>query len=361
MTFDGDASMRPPEGNSVGCRYLRWALELTAEESAERLELLHRLPPEITDVHVHANGAAAAGELSPFAWTQMRSSFPEWSVADSMGVSSLLYGARPIKHLWIPQPYRGIDHRLANRYLADNAAADDMIALCGLPDDAAYTTAQIATGAYAALKMYPHYREPAYGRLAEYFPDWSLSAAQAAGLTAIVHLPVPLSECAPEVIAIARRFPELKIVLAHLGRQALVHDGARRVFETVARCPNVALDTSMRPERQVHELALQTFGPARVLFGSDEPFNLLRYVKVTDPQFGRHNVSLRRYHWVPVQVHYIYAAAAATASLLHFQVISAIFAAVANVFPTEIDNVTASIFNGNAELWLPRRNRRLPE
>jgi hypothetical protein len=355
-----DSLMRPPEGNRVGQKYLQWAREMTAEEAAERMDLLQRLPAHITDVHTHANGADAACELSPFAWTQVRSSFPEWSLDDSAAVTSLLYGDRSITRLWIAQPYHGINHRAANRYLLEHAPLGDMVALCGLPDDPVYTTSEIQRGLYAALKMYPHYREPPYQRLAEYFPDWCLSAAQAAGLAAIVHLPLPLSECVPDVISVARRFPHLKIVLAHLGRQMSADQPARIAFQTAARCQNVAVDTSMRPEQAVHELALQTFGPQRVIFGSDEPFNLLRYVKIFDRVLGRHNVSQRQYHWVPAEVHRAHADAAAAASLLHFQVIRAILAAVARVFPDVVDDVIPRIFDANARAWLTPRGRLCP-
>lgn len=69
-----------------------------------------------------------------------------------------------------------------------------------------------------------------------------------------------------EIAALARRWPKVKIVMAHL-----VGGGERGVLD-VADLPNVLIDTSgSQPEAGLVELAVQRLGPERVLYGSDWP------------------------------------------------------------------------------------------
>jgi len=69
-----------------------------------------------------------------------------------------------------------------------------------------------------------------------------------------------------DVAWLAREYPELTIIMAHL-----TGCGVRGVLE-IADCPNVVVDTSgAPPQRGVVESAVRILGPDRILFGSDGP------------------------------------------------------------------------------------------
>ena len=69
-----------------------------------------------------------------------------------------------------------------------------------------------------------------------------------------------------EIAELARRFPEVPIVMAHL-----TGCGARGVLDVADR-PNVYVDTSGgQPESGILEYAVGQLGPDRVLYGSDWP------------------------------------------------------------------------------------------
>lgn len=69
-----------------------------------------------------------------------------------------------------------------------------------------------------------------------------------------------------DVATLARRFPEVKIIMAHL-----TGCGVRGVL-AVKDCPNVVVDTSgAAPEAGLVEYAVEQLGPDRVLYGSDAP------------------------------------------------------------------------------------------
>lgn len=75
------------------------------------------------------------------------------------------------------------------------------------------------------------------------------------------------------IARIARRFPEMKVLVVHMG--GVGHPGmSGAVVEMAQECPNVYLVGSMVLHTAVLE-AIRTLGADRVLFGSDTPFALM--------------------------------------------------------------------------------------
>lgn len=345
-----DARMRPELGTRVGDLYLRWALDSPGEAEAMLREgVLARLPLEIVDCHAHVNGRGAASDFSDYGWRQRRSSFPEWDLSSHNAVLDMLYRHRSVRTIWMPQPQKGIDHRKANAYILRNKPPSDFATLVGLPDDPDYTLEQIASGSYVALKMYPHYTEPPYTRIAEYFMPWALEAAAGSGMPIILHLPTPLSRCHAELFDLTETFPTLRVVLAHLGREQESTERIERLFAKLATHPGVVADMSMVTSRSLMRLALRALGADRLLYGSDEPFNLLRYVEIDDPRDGRSVVSHHDYHWNKAWARERYGQMAFDAPLVHFQALASLLDAVGDVFgESGSEEALHKIFRDNA-------------
>src|SRR5262249_42299240 len=69
-----------------------------------------------------------------------------------------------------------------------------------------------------------------------------------------------------EIADLARRFPEVTIVMAHL-----TGDQERGVLD-IRDCPNVLIDTSGgQPDAGLVEYAVKKLGAERVIYGSDWP------------------------------------------------------------------------------------------
>lgn len=69
-----------------------------------------------------------------------------------------------------------------------------------------------------------------------------------------------------EIAALARRYPEMTMIMAHMALRW------REGIDAVKDCPNVLVDTSgSDPELGSVEYAVQELGVERVLFGSDGP------------------------------------------------------------------------------------------
>lgn len=81
---------------------------------------------------------------------------------------------------------------------------------------------------------------------------------------------LPHESTAGHVADLARRYPEARIIMAHLGGQA------ESALNQVAPYPNVYTDPSGTPIGAAEvALAAERLGPERVLFGSDLPIGCL--------------------------------------------------------------------------------------
>lgn len=78
--------------------------------------------------------------------------------------------------------------------------------------------------------------------------------------------PFPGESTPDDVAELARRYPDLKLIMAHMGFMW------KCGVDVVADCPNVMVDTSgTDPERGMVEYAVERLGADRVLYGSDAP------------------------------------------------------------------------------------------
>jgi hypothetical protein len=78
-----------------------------------------------------------------------------------------------------------------------------------------------------------------------------------------------------EVREIRRRYPDIVLVIAHLGR-CYTEPHAREALPRLADDPGLFFDTAAVLNPACHRVALEHFGPQRVLYGSDNPILFMR-------------------------------------------------------------------------------------
>jgi hypothetical protein len=338
--------------DDVGATYAGWALSQTAPgELRIRDEALQRLPSRVIDMHAHLAGPGTFLGFSDFGWSQRRSSFPRWDLADSANVAEYLYGRRGITRFWMPQPQLGFDHRAANDYVLNHADDDGLPILCLTPDQREYAVDQLESGKYRAVKSYPHYREPPYQRIVEYFPEFALEICEQMALPIILHLPRPLTECIDAVVDLAVRYPHVPVVLAHAGRNARADDAYNAALLRLRRYSMIFVDTAMVTSSRIIAATIRNLGAARVLYGSDEPFNLLRYRLVPTRSNGNIAVPGHPYHWSKDWVAKRYGYLAADAPLLHFQSLTAVLGAIDSMKIHRDDTIQAIFFENASGLF----------
>jgi len=330
-------------------RYLSDALMLSAVEQARLAAALDCLPAEIIDAHTHVARSIDVVALSPSALTHVISTYPCYTLEDGRRARERLWPGKRVRALRMAYPIEGYRHRDINEYLVANANLyEDIVGGYGIPDDINYTLQLIDSGHIHALKMYYRYREPGVDRILDIFPAPILQQAQGCGIPIILHLPRPLPQCLDELIAVLDSFPQLTVVLAHLGGP-----GGQRfdpiivpAYERLARYSRVYMDTAFVLDADLIANALQLFGHERILFGTDEPLSLIRGVNYLHPIHG-HRLYAPEYHWSqddapPTEMR------RATPTLLHIQQVEAVLTALRSF---SCDAVNAVFYRNAAQLF----------
>ncbi len=328
--------------------YLKKALALSLEERRLQRVMMDILPDEIIDCHAHCNLPEHVGELDDQVMHHMMSTFPSFTLDESYLMQAIFYPKKRVRTLRFANAYRGIDHRAANEYLLGNSSEYNPVALYGIPNDIEYTIGKLADPRVKALKMYYQYFNPPAQTIFEVFPPAILDAAQSARIPIILHLPKMITECSPDLELLLTKFPKLSVVLAHLG---LPHMPVPRLMSTYTRISEysgIYMDTSMIPSAEVMFMALRTFGPDRILFGSDQTLNLIRSTVYEHPIKGQRLITEYPYHWVDPEEHLQYAHLAQGAVHTHWQVLLAIQSAVQELPIKTQRRAIESIFFNNA-------------
>lgn len=128
-------------------------------------------------------------------------------------------------------------------------------------------------------------------------PHWILRSEVGQGLALVeeaglvLDVPAEFPNHLEDVPELARRYPELMLVVDHLAkppRDAALLEAWREQVAAAAEHPNVfakvsGLDTGVDPAAAI-EAAVRCFGPRRLMFGSDWPVSLLTgsYREVVD-------------------------------------------------------------------------------
>lgn len=263
-----------------------------------RDQLMSWLPQEIIDCHAHANLAEQVQEIDSSTMAHMMSTFPAFDLEQSARAKHEFFPGKHVRTLRFANAYRGIDHMAANAYLLAGSPQHDRVALYGIPTDPEYTKRMLHDPRVVALKMYPRFFIPPVKTIYEYFTPEILEETQSVGLPIILHLPSMITLCQHQLIQLLADFPRLRVVLAHLGLPHLPIPGLAEVYQEVAGYPQVFMDTAMIPSTEVVAMALQAFGSERIMYGSDEPLNLLRFIVYEHPSKGQRIIPDYHYHWV---------------------------------------------------------------
>ncbi len=137
----------------------------------------------------------------------------------------------------------------------------------------------------------------------ECFPEKVLKVAEDLSIPIILHLPKVITKSKDDLLAVAKKYPKLKICVPHLGSTKFVIENLEETYKELAEKTGIYLDTSLNPSYEVIKLALKYFGADRIMYGSDQPINLVRYVPFINPEKGQRIVTEYMYHWVDKEEH----------------------------------------------------------
>lgn len=203
---------------------------------------------------------------------------------------------------------------------------------------------------YHGLKMYYSSGSRPIYDLYQYFPESILSRAERLEVPIILHLPRFLENSLDELKDVSESFPSLRIVLAHIGVTWIDKPDLERVFSEVASYENISVDTSGVTDSSVIEKAIRHLGIKRILFGTDEPLNLLREQTYNNPDLGPRIITDYPYHWVDYVEWKQFKDTVPAPAYSHLQQLAALESALDSVAKTEKERqeMTQAIFYDNA-------------
>jgi hypothetical protein len=113
----------------------------------------------------------------------------------------------------------------------------------------------------------------------DFLPHHQLALLDRRGTWVTLHVPragrLGHPDNVAEIRRLRREYPNVVLVIAHLGRcYTLPH--AQEAFPAFAEDEGVYFDTSAVLNPEVLRLAIRTFGPKRILFGTDNPILYMR-------------------------------------------------------------------------------------
>lgn len=339
--------MKLPESQRQ--EYFSHALELSKSEVEKVQEYSEWLPPAIIDAHAHSNLPEHATDIPLKAYGHMLSTFPGFSLEESEHVHRVLHPETKIRSIRFANVFKGMAHIAANAYLLDNCPEGDLVALYGLPDNVPYTIDMLSDPRVSGLKMYYSYTEPNATSIYQIFKPEILEVAQKESVPIILHTPKVVTDSVDDVIRLKQDFPELKVSIAHLGLSKFDVPGLQDAFEALAEGTDVVMDTALNPSADVYFRAINTLGVDRIMYGTDEPLNLLRSVPYIHPEKGQRITTSHLYHWQDPAEHAEYKHLAEGAVHAHWLCLDALKAAIGRLPEKEQKTAKQRILHDNAK------------
>jgi len=270
-------------------------------------ELLPWLPATIIDVHVHVALPEHSGPVSEerrkINWAMELDLHQSWrQLRENYGT---LFAQQQVSALVFGGVYREVDIERANEYVV--AGAQDprnraKALLVSRPEWDAERIAQAIARGFAGIKPYPDLAPPQIARddvgIFDFVPRAHLEMLDRLGGILMLHLPRPArlgdAQNVRDLLEIARAYSRIKLIVAHVGR-AYCMPTAQQGLPHFADQPGIFFDVAANLNADVFQLALETVGADRLLFGSDLPVTMMRgmrehvgdqYINYTDGPYS---------------------------------------------------------------------------
>ncbi len=274
-------------------------------------ELQDWLPDAIFDAHVHLNPPEVMAPFSSDRRNHPMCTFAGLTWEDYCSAWSHLFSGKRLDGLIaFPLPLQEVDLEAANEYVADLMVREPGVKgfLLSDPTDTGRTRAVFEK----ALRRGVRFRgvKPYFDLLGksnyettmpEFIPQDLLEFMDSERLIMMLHTS-GLGMCDPEnqrfVRDVLDSYPNVTIILAHMGRYLKVEDFLAFADSDLPGHPRLFLEMSSASRPEVYERALQERRLwDRLLFGSDLPFGLITGVEAWSEQTGPIFLTRDRYAW----------------------------------------------------------------
>lgn len=325
-----------------------------------RERLAGSLPNKITDIHAHAAVAAPTPPAEPGEWPDRITGGRFMSVPELLNALALLLPGKEVSPVVLAfGPREDVSRQAAylSRELTDYPHVRGLVN--SLPEWSEREMAQrVEGGGFRGIKPYLTFAPPGLAAedvtIFDFLPHHHLRLAQERSWLVLLHIPRSRRLADPtnvrQLKEIAERYPNLRLVLAHIGRcycppQA---EAGFAALGDAAACFH--WDFSANICREAMELLIEVAGPERVLYGSDLPVTAARAYRICEG--GSYINIMREADWSDTHTRLAAVEERERITFLLYEQIAAFLGAAGRRGLDSAD--LAAVFHGNAERLLER-------
>ena len=274
--------------------------------------LKYRIPHEFIDSHTHINLPEHIADVP------RERIEDDWALQSGMHMTAedaeYYYNTLFPDQKWsitaFPFPIREAHLEENNDYVsrcADKGKIEYGL-MCIKPEySAEYIERELTEKNFSGVKPYPDMVSGKKGAdigIFQFMPHSHLALAEKLRMPVVMHLPrtgrMPDDNNIRELKEIRRKYPELKMVIAHFGRCFTPYFFEQAIQKMGEDIHGFYFDTAAVLNPEVHRLALQILSPKRILFGTDEPIFLWhgrrRWTKTTYINLAREDFMWNKNH-----------------------------------------------------------------
>jgi hypothetical protein len=274
-------------------------------------ELSGWMPDTVFDAHVHLNPAEVMGDISLERSQSPLTTFRSLTWEQAFQWYKYLYSGKTIEGLIaFPLPLKEINISAANQYIIDLMKRHSILKgfLLAHPTDAGYTIRQFKVAIkqnirFTGVKPYFDLLGKSNDKtvMPEFIPKDLLAFMNQQHLVLMLHTSgTGMNDLNSQIFvrSIAETYPNIKIILAHMGRYLQVQDFMDFFSTDILDYPSIFLDCSSASRVEVYDAVLSRRDIwSRLLFASDIPFALITGEEYWSPTTGPILITRDTYRW----------------------------------------------------------------
>lgn len=274
-------------------------------------ELSRWVPDVIFDAHVHLGPPEVMGAFSPDRLKDPLCTFGGLSWEEAQALYARLFSGKRLGGLIaFPLPMREVELDAANAYIRRLMKQDPRLRgfLLSHPTDVERTRAGFESALAEGVRfsgVKPYYdllgRSNYEVAMKEFIPEDLLRFMNAEGLIMMLHssgrgMGEPRNQ--DYVRSVLSRYPNVRIILAHMGRYLDVEDFFRFSESDVFNHPNLYFEMSSASRKEVYVKILENATSCDcLLFGTDLPFGMIAGVEAWSEETGPVYLTREHYEW----------------------------------------------------------------
>jgi uncharacterized protein len=271
-------------------------LNLLTKEDLEifKEEFENFLPAEIIDSHIHLWESNIFTKTLPE--ERLKQNPPlDSEIVDGFRIEDFkefvkkVFPGKKYKGIFFGLPVKEADLDICNQYISNVCKKNNSYGLFNSAIDLTEIPSNFFDNRFIGFKPYPDlvdYKAPEdFSKLNidvsmfDFISKKVFEFCQEYGLILLIHIPragrLNDSRNIEEIKTIGKKYPDIKIILAHAGRSYCYSD-INESIKHLKHIKNLYVDTAMINSYSVNKVLLEELGSERILYGSDLPIALFK-------------------------------------------------------------------------------------